>query len=221
MDAMIADPKIDVVGFDKHDARILRTLLAATTARPAERGAVEPTGALLICDQTGGRMWTRWPVDESTKQEADDLYGDTGGYRTVPLYAALAQPATDQAAEVEEYALGRLAEMVDSGRIDAAYGNFSHPAVTMIADVRKMLPALRTLATQPATGRTMGGEKYRHVKRGTVYEVVGTAELQTTDGALVDGSSLIVYRGDDGRLWAREEGEFHDGRFAALQNGGE
>lgn len=58
--------------------------------------------------------------------------------------------------------------------------------------------------------------RYRHVKRGTVYEVVGEAELQTATGALVDGSALVVYRGDDGKLWAREEGEFHDGRFAAL-----
>lgn len=58
--------------------------------------------------------------------------------------------------------------------------------------------------------------RYRHVKRGTVYTVVGEAELQTATGALVDGSALVVYRGEDGKLWAREEGEFHDGRFEAL-----
>lgn len=61
-----------------------------------------------------------------------------------------------------------------------------------------------------------GGERYRHVKRGTEYEVIGTAELQMSRD-LVDGSSLVIYRGDDGKLWAREEGEFHDGRFIALQ----
>jgi len=58
--------------------------------------------------------------------------------------------------------------------------------------------------------------RYRHVKRGTVYEVIGEAELQMSVDCLVDGSSMVVYRGEDGRLWCREEGEFHDGRFEAI-----
>lgn len=56
------------------------------------------------------------------------------------------------------------------------------------------------------------GQRWQHVKRGTTYEVVGLGELQTT-GELFDGASLVIYRGDDGKLWAREEGEFTDGRF--------
>lgn len=59
-------------------------------------------------------------------------------------------------------------------------------------------------------------ERYRHVKRGTVYEIVGEAELQTNADNLVDGSQMMVYRGEDGRLWCRHYDEFHDGRFAAL-----
>ena len=58
-----------------------------------------------------------------------------------------------------------------------------------------------------------GSPRYRHVKRGTVYEVIGEASLQIATNDLVDGDHLIIYRGKDGKLWAREEGEFHDGRF--------
>lgn len=46
------------------------------------------------------------------------------------------------AGEVEQHAAARLAVMADYGRIDAAYGDFSHPAATMIDDVRKLLAAL-------------------------------------------------------------------------------
>lgn len=59
-------------------------------------------------------------------------------------------------------------------------------------------------------------EAWQHVKRGTVYEVIGRAELQTVSGALVDGSEMVVYRGEDGKLWCREEGEFMDGRFRSI-----
>lgn len=55
-------------------------------------------------------------------------------------------------------------------------------------------------------------ERYRHLKRGTVYEIIGTAELQ----AMLlqrEGAHLVIYRGEDGKLWARNSGEFHDGRF--------
>lgn len=54
--------------------------------------------------------------------------------------------------------------------------------------------------------------RVRHVKRGTKYDVIGEAELQMARD-LADGATMIVYRGDDGRLWVREEGEFEDGRF--------
>lgn len=54
--------------------------------------------------------------------------------------------------------------------------------------------------------------RVRHKKRGTLYDVLGEAELQTSTD-LVDGSEMIVYRGDDGRLWVRPIDEFEDGRF--------
>jgi len=63
-------------------------------------------------------------------------------------------------------------------------------------------------------------ERYRHVKRGTVYEVVGRAELQVNSIALADGATMVVYRGDDGKLWVRSEAEFMDGRFEPADDAG-
>ena len=57
---------------------------------------------------------------------------------------------------------------------------------------------------------------YRHKKRGTLYTVLGEAELQTVRIRPVDGSILTIYRGADGKLWARSKEEFHDGRFEPL-----
>lgn len=60
--------------------------------------------------------------------------------------------------------------------------------------------------------------RWRHKKRGTVYEEIGRAELQMSQDMLVDGSSMVVYRGDDGKLWVRWEEEFEDGRFEECDN---
>jgi hypothetical protein len=65
-------------------------------------------------------------------------------------------------------------------------------------------------------GAIAGGERWRHLKRGTVYEIIGRGELQMGSD-LVDGSSMVVYRGEDGRIWVREESEFEDGRFERLE----
>lgn len=58
---------------------------------------------------------------------------------------------------------------------------------------------------------------WRHRKRGTVYESVGIAVLQVSTSPVGNGSRLVVYRGSDGALWAREEGEFADGRFERVR----
>jgi len=59
------------------------------------------------------------------------------------------------------------------------------------------------------------GETYRHKRRGSAYTVVGRAILQT--GAPIgDDQELVIYRGEDGHLWARSVVEFCDGRFERL-----
>jgi len=76
-------------------------------------------------------------------------------------------------------------------------------------DAEAILSAL--LAHQRPQGEV--GLRYRHVKRGTVYTVIGEAELQVAVCNPVEGDLLTIYRGDDGKLWARFRDEFLDGRF--------
>lgn len=60
--------------------------------------------------------------------------------------------------------------------------------------------------------------RWRHLKRGTTYEVVGVAKLQTalTEG-LADETPMVVYRNEaNGKLSVRALDEFHDGRFEWL-----
>jgi hypothetical protein len=61
---------------------------------------------------------------------------------------------------------------------------------------------------------------HRHVKRGTLYEVVGYGLAQTTD-VIIDDEHVVIYRsvgGDrDGSLWIRPTTEFEDGRFEKLE----
>lgn len=59
---------------------------------------------------------------------------------------------------------------------------------------------------------------YRHVKRGTTYAVIGEAELQCASHDPSEGDELVIYRGQDGKLWARMRDEFHDGRFERIED---
>ena len=60
----------------------------------------------------------------------------------------------------------------------------------------------------------LGLPRWRHKKRGTYYTALGTARLQLASPVVIEeGAVLVIYRGDDGVLWARPEAEFKDGRF--------
>jgi hypothetical protein len=62
----------------------------------------------------------------------------------------------------------------------------------------------------------MSDYKVKHLKRGTTYTVIGRAELQSGFDC-AEGQCLVVYQGVDGKLWARPEQEFHDGRFVTQE----
>lgn len=104
--------------------------------------------------------------------------------------------------------------------LDAATASRHHTVTTHTREehddiVRQAIAAyLSVLSEQPR-------ERWQHVKRGTVYTKVGIAELQMNCDLLLDGSELVVYRGDDGKLWCREVTEFEDGRFVPAPPAGE
>lgn len=74
--------------------------------------------------------------------------------------------------------------------------------------------AIAAIPTPPPADHTdlIARKAYRHKKRGTTYEVIGEAELQASQPQ-AEYAALVIYRGEDGKLWARNSGEFHDGRF--------
>ena len=53
---------------------------------------------------------------------------------------------------------------------------------------------------------------WKHKTRGSIYREIGIASLQA-GFPVGEGQALMIYRGADGKLWARPEGEFRDGRF--------
>ena len=65
---------------------------------------------------------------------------------------------------------------------------------------------------------------HRHVKRGGEYMLLGIGKVQcdwwqiTSAGNRypVDMHEVVIYRGEDGKLWVRPREEFEDGRFEAL-----
>ena len=58
-------------------------------------------------------------------------------------------------------------------------------------------------------------KRYRHLKRGTTYVEVGRGEVQS-DTVVREGDELVVYVGENGRVWLRPPSEFNDGRFQAF-----
>lgn len=56
---------------------------------------------------------------------------------------------------------------------------------------------------------------WRHAKRGSEYQQIGTGLVQS-DVPLNDMAMVVIYRGDDGQLWARRYEEFFDGRFELI-----
>lgn len=57
--------------------------------------------------------------------------------------------------------------------------------------------------------------RWHHVSRNSDYKSLGVASVQTST-PIVEGDSVMVYVGEDGKLWVRPESEFNDGRFQKL-----
>ena len=62
-----------------------------------------------------------------------------------------------------------------------------------------------------------GRPRWRHEKSGGTYTEVGRAKVQASVRSIGENDTVVVYQGKDGRLWAREECEFSDGRFIRVE----
>jgi hypothetical protein len=70
----------------------------------------------------------------------------------------------------------------------------------------------RDMARAGAAGGA--GERVRHLKRGTEYEVLGDGLVQT-DTPLKDYDKVVVYQSGE-YIWVRPVSEFRDGRFETI-----
>lgn len=59
--------------------------------------------------------------------------------------------------------------------------------------------------------------RVKHVKRGSTYEIIGMAQIQT-DTPLNDYDQVFVYRDPEtDEIWVRPSSEFNDGRFVVIK----
>lgn len=97
-----------------------------------------------------------------------------------------------------------LAERQRNERGDHLYKGSADPEIVVaIAALTEVTAALEQVAEPVA-------KQFRHKKRGTIYTLIGVGHTQ---GDLKDGDPVVLYRGEDGGLWARHQVEFCDGRF--------
>jgi hypothetical protein len=181
-------------------------LRAATTARPTERGAVEARA----------HAWFKALPVHRYGAEIDGVPAVTMTARDVTDFvAALALPATDQAAEVEHMDGEKTARLFHDTyeRLAPSFG-YKTRADTKAFDPttpngRLMIAVCSevaaTLATQPATGRTMGGED----------------GMRKACERLLSAMTKRALRGRDHVPSMRDEQDAASALRAALQNGGE
>jgi len=159
--------------------------------------------------------WARWVRDVEPAMDTSE-----GGFRAGVEYALAALPRMQPSeAEVE-----RAARAMDPGAFATYDGGFTvrnayenHAFLNAERTVKSARRKARAaLATLPALPTPDAGRHWKHVKRGTTYAEIGRAELQASQD-VVEGVTLVIYRGDDGKLWARQEDEFEDGRFEEVQ----
>lgn len=89
------------------------------------------------------------------------------------------------------------------------------PAVTMLPFGRAVLrraAVLRDDLKEPT---------HRHRKRGSLHRITAVRVEVQTDRPIVEGDTLTIYVGEDGKKWARLDSEFNDGRFIDLAEGRE
>ena len=74
-----------------------------------------------------------------------------------------------------------------------------------------------TPAEQTSQEPAADGRRYRHLKRGSTYTVLGDGEAQVSGEPIVDGDIVRIYVAEDGKFNVRKSSEFLDGRFEEIE----
>ena len=109
-----------------------------------------------------------------------------------------------------------IADIIGDDEPDMSVGTAERRYTRMILE--RAISARPTEAPEGDAAKLLpivDGARIRHKKRGTKYEVVGLARVQT-DRPLRDDEFVSIYRGADGMTWARPPHEFTENRFELL-----
>lgn len=69
---------------------------------------------------------------------------------------------------------------------------------------------------RPGRSAVRLGRAVRHLKRGSVHGVLTERASVQSDTPIVEGDEVVVYIGEEGRVWIRPPAEFDDGRFVPV-----
>ena len=98
---------------------------------------------------------------------------------------------------------------VKCGTTNSGISHYTEVIINTAASIYK-----DSTLSRPASGMEFVPH-IKHKKRGTFYQVIGEVTLQT-ERPREDNERLMLYKGEDGKYWARPHQEFDDGRFEAI-----
>lgn len=186
-------------------------------------------GNKFRCWEMGMTAWTT-DIEKAARYarrvDAESVHAeDEDAWRIVPFTGETAREEVvrEDIAKIVYAAMKWAAEHAENGRPPAWVDRGNSTAQV---EARRFARDLVPLVRAPAIVR-----RVRHLKRNSVYEVLGEAQAQVSTGAdgkpiglglvrqrsLVENAKVTVYRDPhEGRLFVRFPDEFEDGRFVTI-----
>jgi hypothetical protein len=182
-------------------ARTLSVRTALTVIRDRWRASAEYAAAYATDDPQTPEQWRAFGGVENLRACADELD---------PEKASIFEPSELAKARAEIERLTRQnAALAEALRFYANAEVYRPDAIGRVGDLTFCARALLAQLDAP--------HRVRHKKRGTTYSVIGDDFRLQSARPIEEGETIVVYRGDDGKGWARPLDEFTDGRFEPVE----